>query len=53
MAFWSVLRGFWKGYRDSLGSFLGAFWEHFWKIFRGLEQNVKIAKNLGKPMVFH
>ena len=45
---------------DRLGKFLKGFWgslggflEAFWKIFFHLEQNVKITKNLGKPMVFH
>ena len=37
----------------SLGGFLGACWEHFWKIFCHLEQNVQIAKNLGKTMAGH
>ena len=37
----------------SLGSFLGPFWEHVRKIFCHFEQYAKIAKNLGKPMVFH
>ena len=41
------------GVRGSLGSFLGAFGEHFCKIFCYLEQNVKIAKDIGKPTVFH
>ena len=37
----------------SLGGVLGTFWEDFQRIFCHLEQHVKIAKNLGKPMVFH
>ena len=37
----------------SLGGILGPFWEHFWKIFSHFEQYAKIAKNLGKPIVFH
>ena len=41
------------GFLASLGSFLGDFWEHFSKIFCHLEQYAKIAKNLGKTMVFH
>ena len=39
----------WEGF----GGVLEAFWEHFWKIFYHLEQKMKIAKNLGKSMVFH
>ena len=39
--------------RRSLGSFPVPFWEHVWKIFCHFEQYAKIAKNLGKPMVFH
>ena len=35
------------------GGFLTPVWDHFLKIFCHLEQNVKIAKNLRKPMVFH
>ena len=46
---WEDLGGVW----GSLGGFLGSLWIHFWKIFGHLEQNVKIAKNLRKPMVFH
>ena len=46
---WADFGGIW----GSLGSFLGPFWKHFWKIICHLEQNVKIAKNLRKPMVFH
>ena len=44
--------GFWKYWRKSwrlFGCLLGAFLEDF----HHLEQNVKIAKNLGKPIVFH
>ena len=37
---------------DRFGGVLEVFWEHFWKIFCYLEPNVKIAKNVGKPMVF-
>ena len=48
-ASWEDLGGVWV----SLGSFLVPFWEYFWKIICHLKQNVKIAKNLGKPMVFH
>ena len=39
--------------KGSLGGFLGAFWEHVWKIFCHLEHNAKIAKYLGRPIVFH
>ena len=35
-----------------LGGVLGTFWEDFQRILCHLEQYVKIAKNLGKPMVF-
>ena len=48
-ASWADLGRVW----GSLGSFLGPFWKHFWKIIGHLEQNVKIGKNLGKPIVFH
>ena len=50
---------FWVSWEDlgrdlgSLGSFLGSHWKHFWQIFCQLEQYAKIAKNLGKLMVFH
>ena len=53
---WGYFRTSWETSKwvwGSLGGFLGAFWEHFWKIFCYLEPNVKIAKNLRKPMVFH
>ena len=41
------------GFSAGLGSLLGDFWEHFLKIFFHLEQHAKIAKNIGKLMVFH
>ena len=57
---WETSRSnFWVSWEDlgrdlgSLGSFLGSHWKHFWQIFCQLEQYAKIAKNLGKPMVFH
>ena len=37
----------------SLGGSLAAFWMLFPRILCFLEQNLKIAKNLGKPVVFH
>ena len=44
-----ILEGFWV--------VLEAFWDHFGSIFgefsNHLDQYAKIAKNLGKPMVFH
>ena len=46
---WAAFGEVWR----SLGSFLAPFWKHFWKIICHLEQNVKIAKNQRKPMVFH
>ena len=55
-ASWSHFGTSWEdlgGVLGSLGSFLGPFWEHFWRIFCHLEQYAKIAKNLGKPKVFH
>ena len=53
---WNYFGASWVDFRRgwrSLGSFLGPFWEYFWKIICHLKENVKIAKNLGKPMVFH
>ena len=49
---WSVFGGSWR-VLASLGGFLGAFWEYFRKFLCHLEQYGKIAKNLGKSMVFH
>ena len=54
-ASWSHLKGSWEDFGrvwGSFGGFLEAFWEHFLKIFCHLEQNVKMAKNMGKPMFF-
>ena len=48
---WSHFRPSWEIFKGVWGS-LGGFLEAFWKIFFHLEQNVKIAKNLGKPRVF-
>ena len=48
-AIWGI---FGKGL-GNLGGFQGTFSEYFWKMFCHLEQNVKIAKNLRKPMVFN
>ena len=45
--------GFFGKGLGNLGGFQGTFSEYFWKMFYHLEQNVKIAKNLRKPMVFH
>ena len=53
---WGHLGASWEdlgGVLASLGGFLGAFWEYFRKFLCHLEQYGKIAKNLGKPMVFH
>ena len=53
---WSHLGASWQGLGGilgSLGGFLGAFWEHFRRIFCHLDEYVKIAKNVGKPIVFH
>ena len=38
---------------ESLGSFLAPFYNDFWTIFCNFEHYAKIAKNLGKQMVFH
>ena len=49
---WCHFRMFWKDLGEvweSLGGFLGAFLE----VFCDLEENAKMVKNLGKPMVFH
>ena len=42
---WAVLGRSWRLSRTIL--------EDFWMIFAFLKQLTKIAKNLGKPMVFH
>ena len=61
--FWNLLGTFWAHHGaswESLGSVLGGlggfqrrFWKHSWRISVHLKQFMKIAKNLGKPMVFH
>ena len=61
--FWSLVGVFWAHHGaswESLGSVLGGLggfqrpcWKHFWRISVHLKQFMKIAKNLGKPMVFH
>ena len=53
---WGHLGTSWEGLGGvlgSLGGFVGAFYKLFSRIFCHLEQYAKIAKNLGKPMVFH
>ena len=55
-ASWGHLGASWAGlggFLASLGSFLGDLWEHFLRILCHLEQYAKVAKNIGKPMVFH
>ena len=37
----------------SLGGFPGAFRKHYWMICCNFKHHVKIAKKLGKTMVFH
>ena len=61
--FWTLLGTFWAHHGaswESLGSVLGGLggfqrrlWKHFWRISVHLKQFMKIAKHLGKLMVFH
>ena len=61
--FWSLFDTFFANHGASweslgkvlggLGAFQGRFWKHSWRISVHLKQFMKIAKNLGKPMVFH
>ena len=49
---WSVLGGSWR-VLGGLGGFQKLSGKLFLRIFLFLKQFMEIAKNLGKPMVFH
>ena len=55
VTFWGHLGASWESLGRVLGG-LGGFqrpcWKHSWRISVHLKQFMKIAKNLGKPMVF-
>ena len=54
-ASWSHLGVSWGDFGrvlGALGGFLGGFFEYLWKIFCNFKQYAKIAKNLGKSIVF-
>ena len=53
---WGHLEAFWAdhgGVLASLGGLPGVSLKHFWKILCHLEQKMKIAKNLRKPIVVY